>query len=247
MPDGPVDQLSVALEATEQVVAVVRDQQWSASTPCPEWNVRDLFEHLVTGNYLFASILRGTPLEMARQELSEPDGAPLSRYRDAGASLLAAFRMPGVLEQVFTVPVGAVPGVAALHLRMTEVLVHGWDLARATGQLAEFPDDLAEQELIFSRRMLADMPPGRAPFAPPQPVSDDAPAIVRLAACLGRDVTRPLAVTRCRGDRRGRRSLGRCGRGSSISRDRRAPGPPVPLGRCASWTGLFPSPVRASC
>jgi uncharacterized protein (TIGR03086 family) len=189
MPDGPVDQLSVALEATEQVVAVVRDQQWSASTPCPEWNVRDLFEHLVTGNYLFASILRGTPLEMARQELSEPDGAPLSRYRDAGASLLAAFRMPGVLEQVFTVPVGAVPGVAALHLRMTEVLVHGWDLARATGQVAEFPDDLAEQELIFSRRMLAGMPPGRAPFAPPQPVSDDAPAIVRLAACLGRDVT----------------------------------------------------------
>ena len=83
---------------------------------------------------------------------------------------------------------GTVPGVVLLHLRITELLVHGWDLAQATAQPPLLPDDLAEQELQFTSGKLADIPAGRHPFAPPQPVPDDAPAIERLAACLGRRV-----------------------------------------------------------
>jgi uncharacterized protein (TIGR03086 family) len=96
-----------------------------------------------------------------------------------------------VLERSVTVPFGTIPGIVALHLRMTELLVHGWDLARATGQRPAFPDDLAEQELAFTRSKLTDIPPDRSPFGPPQPVADDAAAIDRLAACLGRNVTAP--------------------------------------------------------
>jgi uncharacterized protein (TIGR03086 family) len=86
--------------------------------------------------------------------------------------------------------------MVALDLRITEVLVHGWDLARATGQPATFPDDLAEQELAFSRAKLADIPSDRSPFAPPQPVAEDAPAIDRLAACLGRSVAAEVPFSR---------------------------------------------------
>jgi uncharacterized protein (TIGR03086 family) len=92
------------------------------------------------------------------------------------------------MERPVTVPFGTVPGVVALHLRLTEILVHGWDLAHATGQTATFPDDLVEQELDFTRGKLADVPSNRSPFAPPQEVADDAPALDRLAACLGRSV-----------------------------------------------------------
>jgi hypothetical protein len=49
------------------------------------------------------------------------------------------------------------------------LLVHGWDLARATGQPASFPDDLAEQELAFSRARLGDIHAGRRPFGRPRP------------------------------------------------------------------------------
>ena len=68
----------------------------------------------------------------------------------------------------------------------TELLVHGWDLSRATGLPFPVPDDLAEGELAFSRPMLERVPAGRRSFAPAQPVGEDAPAIDRLVALLGR-------------------------------------------------------------
>jgi uncharacterized protein (TIGR03086 family) len=188
MTTEPVDQLSVALDATGRVIAAVHDGQWAGPTPCPDWTTRDLVSHLITGNNAFASILRGQP-PSAAQDTFRPDGDLLAAYRDSADAVLNAFSLPGALEQVVTVPFGAVPGIVALHLRITEMLVHGWDLARATGQPAAFPDDLAEQELTFTRGKLADIPAGRQPFAPPQPVPGGAAAIDRLAACLGRDVT----------------------------------------------------------
>lgn len=107
----------------------------------------------------------------------------------------AAFGQPGALERVITVPAGTVPGSVALHLRLTELLVHGWDLARATGQsVTGLPADLAEQELAFSRAQLDRMPRDRRPFAsPPQPVTDGAPAVDRLAALLGRPAPPPTS------------------------------------------------------
>lgn len=193
MTATPVDQLARALDVTEQVVATVRDEQWIQPTPCTDWTVRDLVDHLVGGNRLFAGILRGEP-SPSPADLRGGQGVdylgddPVAAYRDAADALLAAFRAPGVLERTFAVPIGPVPGVVALHLRLVEALVHGWDLARATGRPVRFPDDLAEQELAFTRGRLTDLPPGRSPFAPPQPVAADAPAIDRLVALLGRQV-----------------------------------------------------------
>ncbi|HLZ28675.1 MAG TPA: TIGR03086 family metal-binding protein [Chloroflexota bacterium] len=187
MTAEPVDQLAVALDATERVILAVRDDQWDAPSPCTDWKVHDVVNHLVAGNNAFARILRGDP--PAPASLPPASGPEfVSAYRASGAALLGAFREPGVLQQVVTVPIGAVPGIVALHLRVTEALVHGWDVARAIGHPAPFPDDLAEQELAFSRAKLGDLPPGRSPFAPPQPVAADAPAIDRLVALLGRSV-----------------------------------------------------------
>ena len=184
MQMDPVSQLSLALEATGQVLDGVGGQ-WAGPTPCPEWDVRALASHLVTGNLGFAAALAGRP--PAADPV--PPGVPLPQaYRESAAALLAAFGEPGALERTVTVPFGTVPGIVALHLRATEVLVHGWDLARATGQAVAFPEEVAAAELDFTARMLPQVPPDRSPFGPPQPVAPDAPAIDRLAAMLGRYV-----------------------------------------------------------
>ena len=73
-----------------------------------------------------------------------------------------------------------------MNLRITEALVHGWDLARASGQRAQFPEDVAGLALEFTRAMLPAVPAGRSPFGSPKPAPDGAPAIERLAALLGR-------------------------------------------------------------
>ena len=98
-----------------------------------------------------------------------------------------SFDQPGALERAYHGPLGAISGAAWLQVRITDLLAHGWDLARATGQPAELPEDLAEQALVFSRVQMSSVSRiGR--FGPAQPVADDAPAIDRLAAFLGRPV-----------------------------------------------------------
>ncbi len=185
----PVAGLARALDATGALVAGVGGGQWGDPTPCPEWKVADLVGHLIAGNRLFAGLLRRLPDAPAGTPAEGPASDLARAYREAAGDLLAAFSVPGVLEDTFTVPLGTVPGSAALHLRITELLVHGWDLATATGQPACFPEDLAEQELAFTRRALASIPAGRNPFGPPQPTPADAAPLDQLAALLGRAVT----------------------------------------------------------
>ncbi|TQM06200.1 TIGR03086 family metal-binding protein [Pseudonocardia kunmingensis] len=188
-----LDDLAEVLGIVGELVGAVRDDRWSAPTPCPEWDVRALVDHMVLGHRLFAGILRGEAAVTAGA--LDPGSAdalgddPAGAYGDAARDLLAAFGRPGVLGRTFEVPVGPVPGIVAVHLRIVEELVHGWDLAQAAGGgRPRFPDDVAERAVGFTRVKLADVPPEQSPFAPPQPVSDLAPQIDRLAALLGRTV-----------------------------------------------------------
>ncbi len=193
MDTDPLSQLSTALDVTGQMIGAIHGEQWAARTPCSDWNVCDLVGHVVAGNVLFASALAGECTAYGGPARARPGRQALAlaaAYRDSAAALLAAFGQPGALERPVRVPFGSVPGVTALHMRITELLVHGWDLARATGQQPAFPADLAEQELAFALGELAGEQPGPSPAGAPQRVPAGAPAIEQLAACLGRDIAR---------------------------------------------------------
>ncbi len=112
----------------------------------------------------------------------------MNSARASAAALQAALAQPGVLEQTFGSPFGSAPGSMLVHLRITELLVHGWDLARATGQPPDLPDDLAQKELALSRAQLGNAPRDAMPIAAPQPVLANAAAIDRLAAFFGRQI-----------------------------------------------------------
>src|SRR5450432_3977161 len=194
MTDTPtVEQLARALAATDELIVAVDDDQWSNPTPCPDWTVHALVNHLVFGNQLFGGLMRGEPLppiDELRQlrTVDRLGGDPIKAYRDSGTALQAAVSEPGALERACMSPIGPVPGHVLLNLRIAEALVHGWDLAQATGQPVRLPADVAEHALAFSRSQFEGDLPRTGRFGAAQPVADDAAEIERLAAYLGRSV-----------------------------------------------------------
>lgn len=183
-PQAPsVRDLSRGLDAVESLVIGVRPEQWAAPTPCGDWNVHQLVSHLVGMNLVFAAMIGGqAPPERGADHLGDDPGRA---YRDSAAALHTAFGQPGVLKQTFRGQLGDATGAERLQIRLYDLLAHGWDLARATGQNAALPDDLAERALVFARAQVSTQPrTGR--FAAAQPVAEGAPAIDRLVAFLGR-------------------------------------------------------------
>lgn len=112
---------------------------------------------------------------------------PAAGFRATGARMHEAFLTPGFLDgNVDTPMLGEQPGTTVVHMRINELLIHGWDLARAIGRPPDLPEDLAEGALVLWQTRLSDRPREGMPFGVPQPIADDAPAIDRLAAFLGR-------------------------------------------------------------
>ncbi len=184
-PPPSVEQLARALRSVGHLISGIQQEQWSPPTPCTDWTVRELVAHLVGMNLVFAALLSDQASPERSPDRLEDD--PAGAYLDSAAVLQAAFDQPGALERTYHGPLGAVTGVERLQIRLYDLLAHGWDLAQGTVQSAELPDDLAEQALAFVQDQLTTQPrTGR--FGPPQPVADDAPAIDRLVAFLGRPV-----------------------------------------------------------
>ena len=185
---GPRKDLEHALKGAETIVAGVRAGQWDAATPCDGLDARAVARHLADGLARFAALLRGSAPPPAADGSGDD---PAAAFTAAAAELRAALKTPKVLDEVYkATPKGrGVPGSLLAQVRTLELLGHGWDLARATGQAADFGDDLTERVLAVARLTLSARPEGPdAPYGPEVPVPDDAPAIDRLAGFLGRTV-----------------------------------------------------------
>lgn len=189
MSTTPVMAFAEVLDTVAHLVEAVEEEQWSAPTPCADWNVRQLVDHLVAGQHTFAAAMGAESPVSALAAEPAPE-ALRAAFRTSAAALVAAFAVPGALERTVRVPAGEVPGVVALRLQVLEHLVHGWDLARALGQKALFDETAVEREIEFARGLVAQVGSGPgAPFAPSRTVPVGAPALDRLAALLGRDTT----------------------------------------------------------
>jgi uncharacterized protein (TIGR03086 family) len=183
-----VEQLGRAFDAVGGLISNIRADQWSAPTPCTDWTVRQVVNHLIGMNRVFVALLAGQP-PPARPPADHVEDDPVGAYRSSAAALQAAFGRPGVLERAYHGPLGTATGAERLQIRLYDLLAHGWDLAQATEQPADLPEDLAEQSLAFAQTQLTGQArPGR--FGPAQSIAGQAPAIERLAAFLGRPINR---------------------------------------------------------
>ena len=181
-----LDQLDRSFAAVGELIDAIRPGQWSAPTPCLDWTVRRLVEHLAGKNLVFTAVLAEQPLPQRGDGMSSDQLA--RAYRESAAELLGAFAQPGVLDRSYQGPLGTATGAERLMIRMYDLLAHGWDLAQALGRRADLPEDAVEASLAFARADGRAVRPGGGCFGPPQEVADDASAIVRLVSFLGRDV-----------------------------------------------------------
>jgi len=108
-------------------------------------------------NRVFAALLADEP-PPPRPAADYVEDNPVGAYRDSAVALQAPFDQPGVLERSYHGRLGTATGAERLQIRLYDLLAHGWDLAQATGQSAELPDDLAEQSLAFVCTQLTDKP-----------------------------------------------------------------------------------------
>jgi uncharacterized protein (TIGR03086 family) len=177
--------------AVQRLVDAVQPDQWTAPTPCTDWDIRQLLNHVANGNVVFAGVADRTrpsgPVSPEERAVDRLGDDPAAGFRATGERMHDAFLTPGFLDGTVDTPMlGEQPGTTVVHMRINELLIHGWDLAQALGRPPDLPEDLAEGALLLWQTRLADRPREGMPFASPQPVADDAPAIDRLAAFLGR-------------------------------------------------------------
>jgi uncharacterized protein (TIGR03086 family) len=180
-----------AVTSTADIVTATSADQLGAPTPCTGWDVRALLSHVIGTLWLAEGLLadRAPRHPMAPGALPAADLAgddPAAAYAEASAAALAAAGTGDALTRVHITPLGEMPGPALAGFTTLDLLVHGWDLARATGQPADLDGRLAAHVLSFAEQALATPESRAGRIGPALPVAADAPVTDRLAAFLGR-------------------------------------------------------------
>ena len=148
-----------------------------AATPCDDWSTRDLLNHVLDTQNYFVSAARGeaaSPPGPTPPALLSDD--PAADFEQARSDVLDVFGQDGVIEKTG-------PGLA---IAFSDMLLHGWDLARATGQDATMPDGLAEAAYESIHGRFTDEQ-RKGIFKPEISVADNATPQQRLLAYTGRD------------------------------------------------------------
>jgi uncharacterized protein (TIGR03086 family) len=184
--DSPLDRFDRAAAVASAVVDNIKDDQYDLPSPCTEWTVRNVLNHMVTGNLTAEAIVAGVAHPDRSTDRLGDD--PRAAFAASLASTRAALDTPGLLDRIVSTPRGEAPGSFLILLRVNELLVHGWDLAKATGQSTDLDPELAVEAMGVWRERFGDRPRAMLPYDEPQPVPDDATAADRLAAYLGRNL-----------------------------------------------------------
>lgn len=183
-----IQPLVQSIASTRAVLAAVSREQLGGSTPCASWDVAGLINHIVGAQGFFAAAVQGTP--PTGLDTDHAAGDFVAAFDAASAATVAAFSADGLLESMLTTPMGPMPGAALAGLAATDTFVHGWDLAKATGQSTDLEPALAEALLAGARMAIQESyrGPEGAPFGPEQTAPEGASNADRLAAFLGRSV-----------------------------------------------------------
>ena len=168
-------------------VHAVGDEQWHLLTPCADWDVSELVNHLVYENRWTAPLFEGSTIAEVgdRFEGDLLGDDPKAAWAASADEATAAVSVPGATERIVHLSFGDVPGSEYALQLTADLLTHGWDLARATSG-----DDRLDPELVqacatwFKER--EELYRGSGAVGPRAELSADADAQTELLAAFGR-------------------------------------------------------------
>jgi uncharacterized protein (TIGR03086 family) len=184
-----VELLARACVWTGGILTNVTSKQLTHPTPCDDWRVHDLINHIVGATGFFADIAQQGSSAEGREWRNYSDGDFAVAFGQQASRVVGAFAAPGAMERTMLLPTGPASGTWCIQVATGEIFVHGWDLAQATGQ-AMPPDEGVAEALLSSEwlSLCAEVRNGDpSVFAPEIHLAREAPAVGRLAGFLGRD------------------------------------------------------------
>lgn len=182
----PID-LGAAAERVARLAEGIADEQLGDPTPCPEYSVRELLAHLAGLSLAFRDAARkqfgpttATPPGSSPPVLADDWRTSLPKALD---ELAAAWREPEAWQGDTQAGGVDLPAAVMGRVALDELLIHGWDLARASGQTYE----VSEEELRVSEALLTPADdPGEGFFGPVVAVRAGAPLLDRVIGLSGR-------------------------------------------------------------
>jgi uncharacterized protein (TIGR03086 family) len=184
----PSEQLAVILPSLTALVDQLEPGDLGNPTPCANFTLRDVLDHMIGGATSFVPAFRG---EQPPEAATSPAGAeedPTADFRRAMDDLLAAVNSPGAMERTVSAPFGDVPGSVFARFVAFDGLIHGYDMATSAGLAYDPPADVVAAVDAFARDAVgADMRDGDT-FAQETSAPAGATALQRLVAFSGRTV-----------------------------------------------------------
>lgn len=176
--------LKTASAGAVSVVRTIADDQLDAPTPCTEYRVRDLANHLYHVVVNFQSLARRGRADFTTTPDYTADPGWRDGFEKETAQLVEAWSDPSALEGE-SIGMG-LPQPVVGQLVLLDLVVHPWDLARATGQAYNpDPDTVSELHTMVDR--MGPTAREMKVFGPELPVAEGASEFERLLARCGRD------------------------------------------------------------
>jgi uncharacterized protein (TIGR03086 family) len=179
------------IASTDKVVKGTEPSQLGLPSPCTEWTVRDVINHITGGSTMFAvCVEEGSVPDDLLGKLMAGDNLGddyVGAWEAASSRAIAAFEAPGALGKMVKLPFGEMTAGVALNIAVFDVLTHAADIANATGQTID-DSALVETALEVGHQMIG--PELRVPgvFDAEQSAPEGAAPTVRLLAFAGRKV-----------------------------------------------------------
>jgi uncharacterized protein (TIGR03086 family) len=169
-------------------VHAVRGDQWSAPTPCTDWSVRDLVNHLVSEQLWVPALVRDGAMVEAIGETFDGDMLgpdPLASWDTAARAAHDAFAAPGALDRTVHLSHGDTSATDYCSQMVADLIVHAWDLSRAIGADEQLPDNLVKFAVREVTPYAADLEKSGLFAAPVEP-PPGADVQTKLLCLLGR-------------------------------------------------------------